>query len=419
MNTFPFAIHSAAALFPVMSDEELEELAKDIKENGQRCPIVLNHGVLVDGRNRYLACLRAGVEPKFCELPECECAVRYVVSMNIHRREMSAVEKAFIGLELEKLFAEAAKERQREHGGTAPGRRKHQTQGDADDTSKFCELLTCSKRDIHPEGASENTSRNFAGSVLADMDCEKASENTSRKIAGSVPCRAGDGNQSRRSLEAHEQAAHLVGVSPRYVQEAKAIQNMAPKVANLARQGRLTMSQAKQFALLPDPQRKEAVEVLEKNSCAKPALVLEKMKAAAAPPPDDEDVPLTIEPSTPEPVRKALDEVPVFKAMLNDVRRIKHRCLAQLKEYQDAVRTEMRLATSEWQPLEAAFEVVERLIKLRMTPFGECPYCRARGHKADCRACHGCGWLPKFAYEAGVRAMNSNIAKSGGEEVQP
>jgi hypothetical protein len=56
--------HPAADLFPMMTDEELSDLAADIKANGLIHPIVVDKaGVLIDGRNRPKACEIAGIEP--------------------------------------------------------------------------------------------------------------------------------------------------------------------------------------------------------------------------------------------------------------------------------------------------------------------------------------------------------------------
>src|SRR5262245_33089491 len=61
--------HPVADEFPWMSEDELQELADDIKTNGQRQPIVkLRDGRIVDGRNRELACLVAGAIPWYCTL---------------------------------------------------------------------------------------------------------------------------------------------------------------------------------------------------------------------------------------------------------------------------------------------------------------------------------------------------------------
>jgi ParB-like chromosome segregation protein Spo0J len=59
-------IHPLANLFPMMGPEELDDLAANIKANGQLHPILVNNdGRLIDGRIRSRACEIAGVEPQF------------------------------------------------------------------------------------------------------------------------------------------------------------------------------------------------------------------------------------------------------------------------------------------------------------------------------------------------------------------
>lgn len=89
--------HPDAAIFPIMSPDELAELAEDIKTNGQRFPIVIgkyeDREVIVDGRNRFAACEIAGVEPKFKQLNGHD-AKAFILSVNINRRHMSAGQRA-------------------------------------------------------------------------------------------------------------------------------------------------------------------------------------------------------------------------------------------------------------------------------------------------------------------------------------
>lgn len=172
--------HPAADLFPMMGEGELAALAKDIKAHGLRQAVVTckleDELVVLDGRNRLRACEAAGVAPRF-ETFAGDDPFAFVVSANMHRRDLTKSQKAMLALELEKLYAEEAKRRQREHGGTAPGKAK-------------------------------NTS-------------------------GSPATSEGDATRAR------EQAARAVGVSGRLVQEAKrVVAKGSPEVVEAVRSGK-------------------------------------------------------------------------------------------------------------------------------------------------------------------------------------
>ena len=55
--------HPAADAWPMMDDERFGELLADIQANGQREPITLCDGMILDGRNRYRACVELDIEP--------------------------------------------------------------------------------------------------------------------------------------------------------------------------------------------------------------------------------------------------------------------------------------------------------------------------------------------------------------------
>ena len=92
--------HRLADLVPMMSDEELAILAKDIKANGLREPIMLYEGAILDGRNRYKACLLANVEPRTETYKEGKNPLSYVISMNINRRHLKASQYAVIAVRI-------------------------------------------------------------------------------------------------------------------------------------------------------------------------------------------------------------------------------------------------------------------------------------------------------------------------------
>ena len=59
--------HEMTGIFPMMDNEALDKLADDILINGLLEPIIMFDGKIVDGRNRYMACLDAEVAPEFVE----------------------------------------------------------------------------------------------------------------------------------------------------------------------------------------------------------------------------------------------------------------------------------------------------------------------------------------------------------------
>src|SRR5262249_13912192 len=63
----------------------------DIKANGLHYPIFLYEGKILDGRNRYRACLEAGLEPatRNCDHHVGDPAA-FVISRNIRRRHLNA-----------------------------------------------------------------------------------------------------------------------------------------------------------------------------------------------------------------------------------------------------------------------------------------------------------------------------------------
>jgi N6-adenosine-specific RNA methylase IME4 len=108
-----FAYHPAADIFPMMSAEEFAGLKQDIEENGQLEPILIDikTGSIIDGRNRYEACLELDIIPE-CQPWEGDDPVSFVMTCNLHRRHLSSSQKAVIALDAEKIYAEEAKKRQ-------------------------------------------------------------------------------------------------------------------------------------------------------------------------------------------------------------------------------------------------------------------------------------------------------------------
>ena len=102
-------VHPAADLFPMMDAVEFAELCKSISESGLEQPVTLNKdGLLLDGRNRLLACYEVQQEVLF-DYYEGNDPWGFSLRLNMLRRHLTAGQKAAIALELEKEYAKEAK----------------------------------------------------------------------------------------------------------------------------------------------------------------------------------------------------------------------------------------------------------------------------------------------------------------------
>ena len=104
-------IHPVADLFPMLADDELRELADDIKARGLLQPIILDEsGAVLDGRNRLAACKLAGVEPTF-ETYQGDDPDGYALAVNVARRHMTQGQKAIVIARSYKLYKSANQEK--------------------------------------------------------------------------------------------------------------------------------------------------------------------------------------------------------------------------------------------------------------------------------------------------------------------
>jgi len=91
----PCEFHELCLIFPRCTDEELQLLVADIRENGLLTPITRYKGKILDGRNRYLACQMLNIEPKYEDFTGKE-PLAFVVSRNLCRRHLSESQRAMI-----------------------------------------------------------------------------------------------------------------------------------------------------------------------------------------------------------------------------------------------------------------------------------------------------------------------------------
>lgn len=117
-----YRVHPFASIFPLIPDSELSGLADDIGKNGLREAIVLakpsddsDEWLIIDGRNRYRACVQAGVKPRFNTNHMDPAKIGpWIVSHNLHRRHLTVSQRAAVAVEYERVFASEAKARHAE-----------------------------------------------------------------------------------------------------------------------------------------------------------------------------------------------------------------------------------------------------------------------------------------------------------------
>jgi ParB-like chromosome segregation protein Spo0J len=114
--------HPLAEIFPFIEGDDFDELVKDIRERGLRERIELLHGRILDGRNRYRACVAAGLIPEDltapnaghlryfhsfvpagAETPSQDELVAYVISKNLRRRQLNDDQRRMVAARLVNL----------------------------------------------------------------------------------------------------------------------------------------------------------------------------------------------------------------------------------------------------------------------------------------------------------------------------
>ena len=128
MKFGPYESHPVADLFPLMRDTDREGfsgLITDIRDDGLIDPIVLDGNVLLDGRNRYLACVEAEVEPRFIQFKDLGLSISphvYAFERNQSRRSLTPEQRVTITAAYFRFTEEEMKRQRATAGGKAGGR---------------------------------------------------------------------------------------------------------------------------------------------------------------------------------------------------------------------------------------------------------------------------------------------------------
>lgn len=86
--------HPLSAAFPGMTETDHAALTADILAYGQREPITMFEGMILDGWHRYQSCIQIKEKPAFKALDADIDPVAFVKSHNLHRRHLSGSQRA-------------------------------------------------------------------------------------------------------------------------------------------------------------------------------------------------------------------------------------------------------------------------------------------------------------------------------------
>jgi len=196
-----YEIHELANLLPMLTPEELQSLASDIKVNGQRFAIIRWRGKIIDGRNRLYACGIAKVAPKIVDkddaLPDEKAVMDFIMSANFERRHLNASERAIIGNEMRKLQEEMLK-----------------------------------KIAVVPPETKPTEEAEQSGEVEETKESDESEEPEEKKLP-------------RDKTKRVAKMAARAGTSPAYVHEAERIERESPEKYKEVKDGKKTISQAR------------------------------------------------------------------------------------------------------------------------------------------------------------------------------
>ncbi len=100
-----FLFHEYCKKWPIYSDEKLAELAQSIKQTGLESDIIYapnrsKRKIIIDGRNRLIACEIAGVKPRLRLMRKDQTPIDVIMANNLHRRHLDFGKLVMIAADL-------------------------------------------------------------------------------------------------------------------------------------------------------------------------------------------------------------------------------------------------------------------------------------------------------------------------------
>jgi len=385
--------HPYAELFPRMTNAEFEGLCGDIARKGLLEEIIRYEGKILEGRERYVACERKKVPPRFREYAgECGSPLEFVVSKNLHRRHLTEGQRALVAARLRPHFQEEARQRQLatlKKGSQSPvtpsleEREKQPKNAEAAEAGTQPSVPpSLEEREKQPKnGKAAEASQPPVTPSLEER--EKQPKNAEATETGSPPPvtpSLEERGKRPKSGETAEQAAVLMKVSRSSVYAAETVKKRGiSQLVNALAAGKVSVSAAARIARLPAEQQQAVVAGIESGLKATQALaqVQETLANGQAGSVDDDGRPL------PEKVIPAFRQRKQLESLCRRLKAISAE-VEQLRDSPVGIHLDVQGVLT---CLEAARKALSGAQPARL-----CPHESANA--SGCEACRGSGWLP-------------------------
>lgn len=187
-------VHPLAAALPDMGPEEFVALCDSIRSIGQRDPITLFEGQILDGRHRYRACTEMDVEPAY-ERYDGDEPHLFVLGRNVARRHLTPSQTAMAAADVLAVFEGEAKKRQ-----------AAQLKARRDSKGRAQSAPTGADRPAAPKRAAEDAAK-AAGSTPRSVQRAK-------RVAQAAPAKAEEVRKGRKTLRRAEREVKEESVVP-------------------------------------------------------------------------------------------------------------------------------------------------------------------------------------------------------------
>jgi hypothetical protein len=204
-------IHPLAEIFPELEATAFENLKGSIDEHGQRDPIVLLGDEILDGRNRYKACLELGRNPQFRNFDPARDGdpIKFVADKNLNRRHLTPGQRASVAKKIDDFLKKAEEEAKANPPEPTPEPPKEDKTGAT----------------IEPD---EDEKPGFVDPVKPNPTADKPDDKPA---------------DDRAFRQREKEAADKAGASPRALRDFKFVEKYSPADAKLVTKGTITLNE--------------------------------------------------------------------------------------------------------------------------------------------------------------------------------